>query len=418
MSSPVLRGGNLVVTEQGIRDGVRQVLLPLWNVWYFFSLYANTAGEKGYEASRRTDSTDVLDRYLLAKTRGLVDQVTEQLDLFDVAGACASVRDFLDVLTNWYVRRSRERFWATGGLTDDARAAFDTLWTVLEVLCRVAAPLAPLVTEEIWRGLTGGRSVHLTDWPDAAALPADPGLVAAMDAARDVASTTLGLRKAQGLRVRLPLAALTVVTADPAALEPFTGVLADEVNVKAVRLVGLDDPGAHDVGVTRRLTVNARAAGPRLGRDVQSVIRASKAGDWTATADGVVCGGVALQEGEYTLETVVDDGARDEAVAVLPAGGFVVLDTQVTPELSREGLARDLIRAVQQVRRDAGLAVGDRIRLTVAADGEAAAAVTAFTSLVAAETLAVGLALGDVPADAVPVTLGDGLGVHLAVERA
>jgi isoleucyl-tRNA synthetase len=416
MSSPVLRGGNLVVTEQGIRDGVRQVLLPLWNVWYFFALYANTAGEKGYEAVARTDSADVLDRYLLAKTHDLVAVVTEQLDLFDVAGACQSVRDFLDVLTNWYVRRSRERFWATSGVTDDARAAFDTLHTVLEAVCRVTAPLAPLVTEEIWRGLTGGRSVHLTDWPVAAELPADAGLVAAMDAAREVASTTLGLRKAHGLRVRLPLRRLTVVTPEPAALEPFASVIADEVNVKQVRLVGLEDAEAHQVGVTQRLTVNARAAGPRLGKQVQDVIRASKAGDWSVAADGsVVCGGLPLVDGEYTLETVVADDAGGEAVAVLGGGGFVVLDTEVTPELSRE-----LVRAVQQVRRDAGLAVGDRIRLTVAAAGEAAEALTAFRALVAGETLATEVVLhapsasGPTVADA---TLGDGSNVRITVDR-
>ncbi|MDQ1289700.1 MAG: isoleucyl-tRNA synthetase [Actinomycetota bacterium] len=423
MSSPVLRGGNLVVTEQGIRDGVRQVLLPLWNVWYFFSLYANTAGPDGYEASWRTDSTDVLDRYLLAKTHDLVVRITAALDVFDVAGACQCVREFLDVLTNWYVRRSRERFWATAGLTDDARAAFDTLHTALEVLCRVSAPLAPLVTEEIWRGLTGGRSVHLTDWPAASDLPADDALVTAMDTAREVASTTLGLRKAQSLRVRLPLAGLTVVTANPDALEPFTGVLADEVNVKSVRMVALDDAEAHEVGVSRRLTVNARAAGPRLGKQVQGVIRASKAGDWTETDDGVVVGGVLLAEGEYTLETVVADGEADEAVAVLPSGGFVVLDTSLTKELEHEGLARDLVRAVQQVRRDAGLAVGDRIRLTVVADGAPADALTTFESLVASETLAKEVLLRGVPgggpgasADG-EIVLGDGSPVRILVEK-
>jgi isoleucyl-tRNA synthetase len=331
------------------------------------------------------------------------------------------VREFLDVLTNWYVRRSRERFWATGGVTDDARAAFDTLSTVLEVLCRVAAPLAPLVTEEIWRGLTGGRSVHLTDWPVADELPADDALVAAMDAAREVASTTLGLRKAQALRVRLPLASLTVVTPEPSALAAFTSVLADEVNVKAVRLVGLDDAEAHEVGVTQRLSVNARAAGPRLGKQVQEVIRASKSGDWAVAADGsVVCGGVSLETGEYTLETVVADGAADEAVAVLPGGGFVVLDTQVTEALHREGLARDLVRAVQQVRRDAGLAVGDRIRLTVGADGDAAAALSAFEALVAGETLAAEVVVRE-PAAAPPAvadaTLGDGSTVRIVVEK-
>ncbi len=391
MSSPVLRGSNLIVTEQGIRDGVRQVLIPLWNVWYFFTLYANTAGVGGYEARRRTDSTDVLDRYVLAKTHDLVVQVTEQMDAFDVAGACQSVREFLDALTNWYVRRSRERFWATDGITDDARDAFDTLYTVLETLCQVAAPLLPLTTEEIWRGLTGGRSVHLLGWPAASDLPADAVLVASMDRAREVASTTLGLRKARGLRVRQPLAALTVVTADPAGLEAFTDVVADEVNVKGVRLLAIDDPQAAQLGVTQRLTVNARAAGPRLGKDVQAAIRASKAGDWRLEDDGtLLCGGLELLEGEYTLETVVSgDAAAHEAVAVLPSGGFVVLDLDVSPELAREGVARDLVRAVQQVRRDAGLAVGDRVVLTLASDDPAVAeAADAHRSMLTRETLA------------------------------
>jgi len=437
MSSPVLRGGNLVVTEQGIRDGVRQVMIPLWNVWYFFALYANTAGPQGYLARRRTDSPDVLDRYLLAKTGEVTRDLTGSLEAHDVAGACEAVREFLDVLTNWYVRRSRERFWTTGGLDDDARNAFDTLYTVLETLTRLTAPLLPMLSEEIWRGLTGGRSVHLADWPDADALPGDPGLVQAMDRAREVASATLGLRKTRSLRVRQPLPALTVVVPEPGALRPFGTLLADEVNVKAVRLVHLDSDEAAGLGVTRRLTVNARAAGPRLGREVQAVIRASKSGDWTAEAGGpVVCGGVALREGEYTLSTVVADSAAEHrAVAVLPGGGFVVLDTDLTVELTREGLARDLIRSVQQLRRDAGLAVGDRIRLTVRATGEPAAAVTGFVDLIAAETLAVdvsvtepsgtapasgtgpsaGTAAGAAPAG--EVTLGDGSAVGVAVER-
>ena len=192
---------------------------------------------------------------------------------------------------------------------------------MLETLCTVAAPLLPLTTEEIWRGLTGGRSVHLLDWPSADALPADPGLVASMDRAREVASTTLGLRKARGLRVRQPLGALTVVAAEAAELKAFADVVADEVNVKAVRLLDLDDAEAAQLGVTQRLTVNARAAGPRLGKDVQAAIRASKAGDWRLEDDGrLVCGGLELLEGEYTLETVVSgEAAGHEAVAVLPS---------------------------------------------------------------------------------------------------
>ncbi|WP_298227638.1 isoleucine--tRNA ligase, partial [Gryllotalpicola sp.] len=183
MSSPVLRGGNLVVTEEGIRQGVREVLLPLWSTWYFFSLYSNACG---YEAVRRTDSPNELDRYLLAKTRDLVSQVTADLDAFDTPLAASRLRDFADVLTNWYVRRSRDRFWE-GVTADGANAeAFDTLFTVLETVLRVAAPLLPLVSENIWQGLTGGRSVHLTDWPSAEEFPADDTLVAVMDRVREI----------------------------------------------------------------------------------------------------------------------------------------------------------------------------------------------------------------------------------------
>lgn len=428
MSSPILRGGNLVVTEQGIRDGVRQVLIPLWNSWYFFSLYANAAnGGKGYEAKWSTASTDVLDRYLLAKLREYVETAQSQLDVYDIAGACDSTRSFLDVLTNWYIRRSRDRFWDTAGAdTAVSRAAFDTLYTALEVVCRVAAPLLPLTTEEIWRGLTGGRSVHLTDWPDASDLPADHGLVAAMDKARDICSTASSLRKAKSLRVRLPLNDLTVVTDHAASLREFGAIVADEVNVRTLTLRDVSEASEADFGVSQRLTVNARAAGPRLGRDVQQAIKGSKSGDWSVAGDGTVtAGGLALQDGEYTLETVVDDsvagGAR--ATAMLPSGGFVVLDTEVTPELAQEGLARDIVRAVQQARRDAGLDVSDRISLTVTGGQLVWEATVAHQALIVEETLAA--QFGSAPQlealpsrdDVVETAVGDGHPVRIKVMK-
>ncbi len=421
MSSPVLRGGNLVVTERGIRDGVRQVLIPLWNAWYFFSLYANAFdGGAGYQAAWSTASTDVLDRYLLAKLRVCVEAVTAQLDAYDVSAACASVRDVLDVLTNWYIRRSRERFWG-----EDDPAAFDTLYTALEVLTRVAAPLLPLTAEEVWRGLTGGRSVHLTDWPVAAQLPADPELVQAMDRAREVCSSVLALRKAEGLRVRLPLESLTVVSGAAAALQGFASLVADEVNVREVRLVGLDDAASESFGVTQRLTVNARTAGPRLGKQVQAVIKASKSGDWQVEGGVVTAGGVELAVGEYQLEMVVASGDAEgsRAVGTLPREGFVVLDTAVTPELEAIGLVRDVVRAVQQARREAGLHVSDRIRLTVATDDLVWQALTEHQGLLMSETLAVQagmsgdlahLPLGD---DVTETTVGDGLTVRVRVEK-
>ncbi|MGW3962419.1 isoleucine--tRNA ligase [Amycolatopsis sp. NPDC005003] len=401
MASPILRGGNLVVTDKGIRDAVRQAVLPLWNSYYFLALYANA---EGVEGKWRTDSPNVLDRYVLAKTHELVTDVEYAMDSYDVAGACQTVRDFLEVLTNWYVRRSRDRFWA--GDQD----AIDTLHTVLEVTSRVAAPLLPLTTEVVWRGLTGGRSVHLTDWPNANDLPADAALVHAMDRVRQVASSALSLRKANKLRVRLPLSSLVVAASDAETMGAFADILRDEVNVKAVELT--TDVAAHG---GFEVAVNARAAGPRLGKDVQTVIKAVKAGDWSFQGGAVVAAGIALQEGEFERRLVAKGGG---AAAELPGGsGLVLIDTEVTPELAAEGLVRDLVRVVQQARRDAGLDVADRIALTVDAPAEVVEAARTHEEFLASETLATSVTHG--PAgEGFAGTVGDGTKVTVAVVKA
>ncbi|WOQ70612.1 isoleucine--tRNA ligase [Microbacterium limosum] len=404
MSSPVLRGGNLVVTEEGIRAGVREFLLPLWNSWYFFATYANAAragrdgvDAGGYEASWRTDSTDVLDRYILALTGDLVRGVASDLEGLDSTMAAAKLRDFAEALTNWYIRRSRDRFWEGVGDDPRSREAFDTLYTVLETLTRVAAPLIPLVGERVWQGLTGGRSVHLQDWPDAGAFPAATDIRTAMDAVREVSSVANALRKREGKRVRLPLARLTVVVPDAAALAQFDDILREELNVKSVDLVELEEGTAAQYGVTHRLSVNARAAGPRLGKQVQQVIRAAKEGDWSLNGEVVTAGGVDLMPGEYELVLETSGRPEGEALALLPEGGFVLLDTVTTPELEAEGLARDVIRAVQDTRKAAGFDVSDRIELSLLFDDaeDAAAVGDAFDIAdVARETLAVEYRLG------------------------
>ncbi|WP_461166896.1 isoleucine--tRNA ligase [Tsukamurella serpentis] len=401
MASPILRGGNLVVTEQGIRDGVRQTLLPLWNAYSFLQLYADRP------ATRRTDSTDVLDRYILAKLAQTRDAMTAALDTCSIADACEELRLFVDALTNWYVRRSRARFWGGQGEPEND-AAFDTLYTVLETTCRLAAPLLPMATEAMWRGLTGGESVHLTDWPGEGELPADPELVAAMDEVRDVCSVASSVRKANKLRVRLPLHTLTVAGPGAAKLAPFVSIIADEVNVRDVQV----SPDADQYGRVE-IAVNARAAGPRLGKDVQTVIKAVKAGDYTV-ADGVVsAAGIELQDGEFSRKLVA---AAPDSTAELPDGaGLVVLDLTVDAELEAEGWAKDRIRELQEARRTAGLDVSDRIALVLDVPESDQPAAQQHRDLIAGEVLATSLEFASLdPAAADTVDIGDGARARLA----
>jgi isoleucyl-tRNA synthetase len=403
MASPILRGGDIAVSLPGVRDAVRQAILPLWNSYYFFALYANA---ESYDAKPSTASQHVLDRYILAKTSSAVSQMEQLLDVYNVGAACQELREFLEVLTNWYIRRSRDRFWA--GDAD----ALDTLWMVLEAVCRAAAPLLPLTTEAIWRGLTGEESVHLASWPELTDWPADNSLASAMDLVRAVCSTALGLRKARQLRVRLPLAGLTVAHPDAQSLAPYAELIRDEVNVKAVTLSA--DPAS--IG-TFELAVNPRVLGPRIGARVQEVIKAVKAGNVARSGDSVTAAGVELEAGEYEVRLVA---AHPESTSALPGNtGLIELDTAVTPQLAAEGTARDVVRLVQQARRDAGLAVSDRIRLTIGADGAVADAVRTHAQFVAGETLAVDVDI--VPPDRVAgadQAVGDGGAVRVAVTMA
>ena len=409
LSSAILRGSDLIVTEQGIRDSVRQVILPLWNAWYFFSLYAS-AESADFQARHRTDQTGVLDRYLLAKLHDLVADATTQMDAYDLFGAAATVRTFLDTLTNWYIRRSRDRFWdgtTNGG--QDTVDAFDTLYTALSVLTRVAAPLLPMIAEEIYGGLTGGASVHLTDWPAADELPADPDLVRAMDQVRDVCSVASSVRKARGLRVRLPLAQLDVTAPGAFGLQQFHEIIKDELNV---RLVTFNENV--NAGARYELKLLPAALGPRLGGEMQRVMAAFRKGDYPPLEVGErpFVGGIKLEDGEYELKLVPTDPGSS---AVLSSGdGVVSLDTVVTAELEAEGVARDVVRLVQQARREAGLAISDRIVLTLGLSDRLRAAVAAHEAFVTGETLATELVYADGPGGSEV----DGEPVHVAVTRA
>ena len=384
MSSPILRGGNLIVTEQGIREGVRQALLPMWNAYSFLKLYSATP------ARIATDSTDILDRYILAKLHNLVAGVTDALDDTDIARACDEVRWFCDVLTNWYVRRSRQRFWEG----DEAHPeAFNTLYTVLEALTRVTAPLLPMLSEVIWRGLTGERSVHLADFPAADDFPADNDLVTAMDSMRGVCSATNSIRKAYKLRNRLPLPKLTVAMANSQQLATFADIIRSEVNVKELSLTDdVDSIGTFEV------VVNAKVAGPRLSKDVQKAIKAVKAGNYERTDHGtVIADGVELQPDEFTERLVAADPTATAQIDGVD--GLVLLDTHVTEELEAEGWAADVIRGLQDARKLMDLEVSDRITVTLGVPAEKEQWALRHADTIAGEVLATSLDIivGDIP---------------------
>ena len=389
MASPILRGLNLRIDREGagFAEVVRSTLNPIWNAFHFFTLYANA---DGYRAERRTDAQHVLDRYILAKTGELVRDTGDRLDAYDLAGACEVVSSFIDALNNWYIRRSRERFWAPAEPGATSRDAYDTLYTVLVTLCEVAAPLLPLLTDEIHHSLTGGPSVHLADWPDASDFPDDPALVAGMDRIRQAASAALSLREENGIRVRQPLADLAIAGPDLDELEPHFELLADEVNVRAV--TRRDDVEQMASFVLKPI---GAVVGPRLGGDTQAVMAAARAGEWQRSADGSVeVAGHRLTADQYELAVRTAEGA---AATALPDGETVVaLDTEIDADLEREGQARDLVRSLQQARKDTGLAVTDRIRLVVEVPETLSAALDEHREYIAGQVLATELTTGTV----------------------
>ncbi len=385
LSSAVLRGQDAMVDRAGIVDAHKRVINPIWNAYYFLSLYGNADGIRG---AVDTSSANLLDRYILAKTQELVVRATQSMDAYDLSGATGAVEEYLEALTNWYIRRSRDRFWRetpkSTGDDQDKVAAYNTLHTALHYLTKVVAPLLPMIAEHVYQSISGERSVHLTDWPTADELPADAALVEEMDLVREACSQAHSIRKAQGLRARLPLATLTIATPGAGRLSPYVELIASETNVKKVVL--LEETASL---AAETLALVPRALGPRLGADTQRVIQAAKAGRWVRDADGrVVVDGTPLEEDEYkvTVGVVAPESARP----LFGRTGVVVLDITPTPELEAEGTARDFVRLVQTERKAMDLVITERIvlRAEVSKGDPAAAVLQEWADYIKAQTLA------------------------------
>ena len=374
---------------------VRQFLLTLWNVYAFFVTYANASGfDPGSSDDVPLDRRPELDRWILSQLAGTVEEVRRRLEAYDATGAGRRIARLVDDLSNWYVRRARRRFWdpeGTGGA--DTRSAFLTLHECLVTIAVLLAPFTPFIAEEAWRNLAAGRggapdSVHLAAYPEPDPTRVAETLDAAMASVRQIVELGRRVRTETRMKVRQPLPEAVIHhPGDAEALRPLLPLIAEELNVKEVVLAGSADAFGR-----WRAKPNFRTLGPRLGTSVQEVARALEADDGsvaTALARGetVSVGGIQLAPADVDLaqETLEGWGVATDA------GITVALELELTPELRAEGLAREIVRLVQDARKAAGLAVSDRIVLGIEAGSDLERAVTDFERFVAAETLAVDL---------------------------
>jgi isoleucyl-tRNA synthetase len=399
LSSAAVRGGDMVADRKPMEDAVRQVLMPIWNAWYFLALYANAADRKGRIVDG-APSGNVLDRYAFAKVRELRDDVTARMDAYDLSGACAAILRYVDSLNNWYIRRSRDRFWSGDG------DAIDTLHTVLSLLSRIAAPLLPLTTEAVWTGLVGEDSVHLTDWPAEDEAPADRDLVRAMDNVREVCSAAASVRRSNGVPNRQPLASLTIDASEHAQLAPFVDLIRDEANVKHVDLRSDSSLGRFEFKLV------PSKVGPRMGKDSQRFIKAPPSEMvYDAELGTLTVFGETFDEGEFVRELVADDPASTAEVAGF---GLVRLDLALTPELEAEGLARFVIRQLNEIRKALGFHVSDRVHLVLDCGHhhDVQAALEAHTDAIQREVLAAEIIFAGPITNARRIELPDGRAIH------
>lgn len=349
VSSPVLKGGNVAVDKEGkeIAKAARFALIPLWNAFYFFTLYANA---EEYEAQEISHSTEAMDNYILSKLKYLRDVVQNGLETYDVSKATSEVSSFMEILNNWYIRRTRERFWAGDAL------AFDTLYTVLKNLSQILAPLMPFVSEYIYKTLTKGESVHLTDYPKLNEIELEQNLMDEMDFLQDLCSAAKFIREEKNLRNRLPLSSLTLVGA---SLKPeYEAIVKDELNVKNICYDS--DLNAYAL---QKLYLYTPLLGKTLGKDMGAVMAAYKQGVWSLNADGrLSIAGQTLTPDLFEVRLEMKEGVAGRAFAQNKA--LVTLDTTLTPVLMREGYARDFVRLVQTLRKDKDFNISDRVVLS------------------------------------------------------
>ncbi|XGA07956.1 MAG: isoleucine--tRNA ligase [Wolbachia endosymbiont of Xenopsylla cheopis] len=361
LSSPIVCGGNLLLDKEGnmIKDVLKGVIKPIWNSYHFFVMYANVDGVK---AKICEEFKATVDQYIIAKCFEAVAIIKKSMDSYDAQNACKAITDFFEVLNNWYIRRSRSRFWKNE-IDQDKIDAYNALYTVLYYILRAASPLLPLIAEAIWQGLKfEEQSIHLTNFPESKNF--DKELITEMDLVQDICNSALSIRNTHKIRIRQPLSKITVYHKNLSNLsDEYQEIIKSEVNVKTLEMVNNVEEIA-----SVKLKLNFPLLGKRMPDKVKDLMQCIKQGEWRILENGqLLVGKDILIKEEYELLLQTDNVF---SCVFDNNKGITILDTTLDDKLIIEGFARDLVRLIQETRKQANLHISDRIEVIVRTEND------------------------------------------------
>ena len=382
LSANAVQMADLAFRDDGVEGMVKNISLPLWNALSFFTTYAETdeISVDDLNLDSYLDDLTELDRYILSEQEILLSTVTEKLDSYAIHEATKLLSPFLDTLTNWYIRRSRQRVWIEDTKDKSKLCFYAALYRVLSRFTQMLSPFCPFLTETVWENLGNSESIHLSNWPEVNESLIDNNLSEEIALSRRIISAGLSARAKEKIRVRQPLQSLKLVISGSVSIEGQLNAVKDELNVKKVVILEDESEIAERVGKP-----NAALIGPKFGKDVQKIIQALKAGDFEEHEDGsATAAGIKLDPEMVEIAYIGKEGLAVESTA----GAVLSLDTELTPELIKEGQARDIVRFVQELRKEADLHVSDRIELQITGAEEV---LSDHKDYICKETLAVSL---------------------------
>lgn len=406
LGSPAVGIDDLRFADSGVEETARRLLLPYWNALSFYTTYGeidgvDTAEVEQWHRDMPWEQLGLLDQYIIGETLRVQQRVEQAMDSYDLANVMAELGDHLDRLNNLYIRRHRSVVWQSG-LPQEKKVFYATLQWVLRRWALITAPFMPFMADYAWELLGGTGSVHLQDWPKQESAPGHDALRQRVEVAREVVSAGLAARAIAKIKVRQPLARAIVAVPATVDIRSFEEMIRDELNVKRIE---------YDSGIaTAGIKLDEKALGPTLKQDMQKVITAARNGEYEIHGDAVRIAGHTIPAGLWAVKYT---GHTDMPVAS-SAYGAVAIDPLITEELRLEGIARDIMRAVQELRKDSDLQIAQRISLHIAG---APAVITAHGSTIAAETLAAHLDETTAGEHRTQLVLDDGSTVHIGLSQ-